>query len=248
MASGSGSRLMHKHTLAAIAVLLSFVPVAHAQALAPPWSADVPVVVTTGEGIVKQAPDRVWVSIAAESRAKSPREAQRTNADAMKAVLDKLKALGLSGDAVRTSGYDLQPEYDYANGRQTLRNYVARNMVEVRIDDIARAGDVLDAAVGSGATSVSGIRFDLKDRAAAEREALRLAVVDARARANAAASGAGVRVDRVIRIEEQRVTIPEPRPMPMMRTMTMQADAATPITPGELEIRATVTMTSAVVR
>jgi hypothetical protein len=166
----------------------------------------------------------------------------------MKAVLDKLKALGLSADAVRTSGYDLQPEYDYANGRQTLRNYVARNMVEVRIDDIARAGDVLDAAVGSGATSVSGIRFGLKDRAAAEREALRLAVADARARANAAASGAGVRVDRVIRIEEQRVTIPEPRPMSMTRTMTMQADAATPITPGELEIRATVTMTSAVVR
>jgi uncharacterized protein len=205
-----------------------------------------PVIVTTGEGVVKRAPDRVWVSIAAESRAKSPREAQRANADAMKAVLDKLKTLGLSGDAVRTSGYDLQPEYDYANGRQTLRGYVARNMIEVRIDDVARAGDVLDAAVGSGATSVSGIRFDLKDRATAEREALRLAVEDARARATAAASGAGVRVERVIRIEEQRATIPEPRPMPMARTMAIQADAAPPINPGELEIRASVTMTSAI--
>ena len=55
-----------------------------------------PVIVTTGEGVVKLAPDRVWVTIAAESRAKSPREAQRANADAMKAVLDKLKALGPS--------------------------------------------------------------------------------------------------------------------------------------------------------
>jgi uncharacterized protein YggE len=207
---------------------------------------EVSVVVTTGEGVIKRAPDRVWISIAAESRARSPREAQRANADAMTGVLAKLKALGLADDAVRTSGYDLQPEYDYANGRQTLRDYIARNMVEVRIDDMARAGDVLDAAVGSGATSVSGIRFDLKDRAAAEREALRRAVEDARARANAAASGAGVRVDRVIRIEEQRVAMPEPRPMVMARTMTMQADAATPITPGELEIRVTVTMTAAV--
>ena len=122
----------------------------------------------------------------------------------MKAVLDRLKALGLPADAIRTSGYDLQPEFDYANGRQTLRDYVARNAVEVRVDDIARAGDVLDAAVGSGATSVSGVRFDLKDRAAAEREALRKAVADARGRADAAASGAGLRVDRVLRIEEQR--------------------------------------------
>jgi hypothetical protein len=35
--------------------------------------------------------------------------------------------------------------------------------------------------------------------------------------------------------------------MPMVRTMAMQADVpATPITPGELEVRATVTMTSSV--
>ena len=65
-------------------------------------------------------------------------------------------------------------------------------------------GEILDLAVGSGATSVSGVRFDLKDRAAAEREALKRAVADARARADAAAAGAGVKVDRVLRIEEQR--------------------------------------------
>ncbi len=213
---------------------------------AAPAEADTPVIVTTGEGVVKLTPDRAWVSIAAESRARSPRDAQRANAEAMKAVLDKLKAMGLPAEAIRTSGYDLQPEYDYANGRQTLRDYIARNSVEVRLDDIGRAGDVLDAAVGSGATSVSGIRFDVKDRDGAEREALRLAVADARARANAAAAGAGLRVERVVRIEEQRVMIPEPRPMSMTRTLAMQADAAPPISPGELDVRATVTMTSAV--
>ncbi len=228
-----------------VLTLLAAVP-AIAQTPTPPSPLE-PVIVTSGEGIVKLAPDRVWVSIAAESRAKSPREAQRTNAEAMKAVLDKLKALGFAGDVVRTSGYDLQPQFDYVNGRQVLRDYLARNSVEVRIDDIAKASDVLDAAVGSGATSVGGVRFDLKDRDSAEREALRLAVADARARANGAASGAGLRVERVIRIEEQRVMIPEPRPMAMSRTMAMQADAgAPPITPGELEVRAAVTMTSAV--
>src|SRR6266508_1589556 len=227
-----------KNTSAVIVLSLLFAAAVSAQTPAALPAAEGPAVVTTGEGVVKLAPDRVWVSIAAESRARGPKEAQRATADAMKAVLDKLKAAGLPGDAIRTSGYDLQPEYDYVNGRQALRGYVARNSVEVRIDDIARAGEVLDAAVGSGATSVSGVRFDLKDRDAAAREALRLAVADARARANAAASGAGLHVERVIRIEEQRVMVPEPRPM--VRTMTMQADAAPPISPGELEVRATV--------
>jgi uncharacterized protein YggE len=227
-----------------------FVPILLALATQAPGMTTVanegPVIVTTGEGVVKMAPDRVWVTIAAESRAKNPREAQRANADAMKAVLDKLKALGLPADAIRTSGYDLQPQFDYVSGRQSLREYVARNTVEVRVDDVSRAGEVLDAAVGSGATSVSGVRFDLKDRSGAEREALKKAVADARGRADAAASGAGMRVDRVIRIEEQRVMMPEPRPMMMARQSMVADTAGPPISPGELEIRSTVTMTSGI--
>jgi len=211
-----------------------------------PTQIETPVVVTTGEGVVKLAPDRVWVSIAAESRAKSPKEAQRANADAMKAVLDRMKALGLPADAIRTSGYDLQPEFDFANGKQTLRGYVARNSVEVRVDDISRAGDVLDAAVSSGATNVSGVRFDLKDRSTPEREALRSAVADARGRADAAAAGAGMKVDRVLRIEEHRAMSPEPRPM-MMARQSMVADAGTPpIAPGEIEVRVSVSLTSSI--
>ena len=213
---------------------------------AAPVSHEGPVIVTTGEGVVKLAPDRVWITIAAESRARSPKEAQRVNADAMKAVLDKLKGLGLAGDAIRTSGYDLQPQFDYVSGRQTLRDYLARNAVEVRVDDVARAGDVLDAAVGSGATSVSGVRFDLKDRSVVERDALRKAVADARARADAAASGAGMKVDRVVRIEEQRVMMPEPRPMMMARQSMVAEAGAPPIVAGEIEVRVMVTMTSSI--
>jgi uncharacterized protein len=165
----------------------------------------------------------------------------------MKAVLDKLKALGLPSDAIRTAGYDLQPQFDYVNGKQSLRDYLARNTIEVRVDDIARAGDILDAAVGSGATSVSGVRFDLKDRSTAERQALRLAVSDARGRADAAAAGAGLKVDHVVRIEEQRVLLPEPRPFAMARqSMTADMNAAPPIAAGELEVRSTVTMTSSI--
>ena len=204
---------------------------------------DPAVIVTTGEGVVKKAPDRVWVSIAAESRARTAREAQRANAEAMTAVTGKLKASGLGENAVRTTAYDLQPEYDYANGKQTLRGYVARNVIEVRVDDVARVGEILELAVGSGATSVSGLRFDLRDRGGAEREALRLAVVEARQRAESIAAGANVRIERVLRIEEQR-GISEPRPLMMARQeMSAQAKADVPVTPGEIEIRGNVTLT-----
>jgi hypothetical protein len=227
-------------TFALLALALA-APVA-AQAPQPP---DRPVVVTAGEAVVKRAPDRAWVTVSAESRAKAPRDAQRANADAMTAVTAKLKAAGLAADAIRTVGYDVQPEFDFNSGKQTLRGYVARNTIEVRIDDLTRVGEVVDLAVGSGATSVGGVRFDLKDRAAAEREALRLAVADAKARAEAAAAGAGARVDAVIRIEEQRGMGPEPRPV-MMAVRVGGEARETPITAGDIEIRANVTLTATI--
>lgn len=223
-----------------LCLLLSAAPVFAQQPVAP-----TPVIVTSGEGMVAHAPDRAWVTIAAETRAKTAADAQRANSDAMTAVLDKIKGAGIPADAILTTGYNLQPEFDYANGRQTLRGYVARNQVQVKIDTLSKTGDVIAAAVGTGATNVSNVRFDIKDRDGAEREALRLAVRDARARADAAAAGAGVQIGGVQRIDEQRDSMPIPRPMAIagMAPRAELAQAAVPVEAGEIEVRAHVTLT-----
>jgi uncharacterized protein YggE len=138
----------------------------------------------------------------------------------------------------------VEPEYDFTDGRRTLRGFVARNTIEVRVDDLARLGEVLDVAVAAGATSAGNVQFELKDRSAAEREALRLAVVDAQARAEAAAAGAGRAIARVVRIQEEGTgQVPYPRPMAMAAREA--AAVETPIVAGEIEIRARVTFTAA---
>ena len=204
-----------------------------------------PVVVTTGEGIVQAVPDRAWITISAESRGGNAREAQRRNAEAMTPVQEKLRAAGVPADAIRTVGYDLQQEWDYVNNRRVSRGYVARNTIDVRVDAIDRVGELLEIAVGTGATSVGGIRFDLKDRGKLQREALRQAVSDARAKAEAAAAGAGSSIDRIVRIEEHGTIAP---PVPMFRTAVREAaqtaSAEPPISAGQIELRAQVTVTA----
>ena len=81
-----------------------------------------------------RVPDRAWITIGAESRAPSPREAQRRNTELMQPVQDKLRAAGIPADAIRTIGYDVQYEWDFVNGKRVGRGYVARNTIEVRID------------------------------------------------------------------------------------------------------------------
>ena len=106
-----------------------------------------PTVVVSGEGVVKAPPDQAFVTIAAETRSKVPKEAQTGNAAAMTAVQQKIIAAGIPKDAIRTLAYDLQLESDWVNGRQVPRGYVARNSIEVRLDDMTRVGEVIDLAV-----------------------------------------------------------------------------------------------------
>jgi uncharacterized protein YggE len=224
---------------------LWLVPVLTSAQQAPVQPAE-PVVVVIGEGLVHAVPDRAWITIGAESRAPSPREAQRRNAQLMQPVQDELRAAGITADAIRTIGYDVQYEWDFVNGKRVGKGYVARNTVEVRIDAIDRVGEYLEIAVGSGATSLGGIRFDMKEQSKLEREALRMAVADARQKAEAAAAGAGRAIDRILRIDEQGGVNP---PMPVRFTreaaQSAVADAAPPIATGQMEIRARVSVTAA---
>ena len=164
----------------------------------------------------------------------------------MTAVQQKLASLGIPKDAIKTVGVDLQLEFDYRDGKQTPRGYVARNTIEVRVDDLAKVGDVLDAAVASGATTIHGLRFDVKAREAIEQEALKTAVGSAMAKANAIAAGAKRSVDRILRIEETFTGGDGPQPMMERAMMMKMADTPTPVEAGEIEIRAQVRLTVAI--
>lgn len=227
------------HTLILLALLLFASPLAaQSRDVAPD------VVVANGEAVLKRAPDRAFVNVTVETRAKSPRDAQRLNAEAMTAVRERLTQARIPREAIRTLGYDLQQEFDFAGGKRTPRDFVARNAIEVQVDDIARVGELLDVVVQGGATAVSGVRFDLQDRDKAEREALRLAVTDGRARAEAAAAGAGRAIDRVVKVEDVRDG-PITMARPMMMAMKSADAPETPVEPGLVEIRARVTVTAA---
>jgi uncharacterized protein YggE len=211
---------------------------------APPAA---PVVVVRGEGEVRAAPDVAFVTIGAEFRAQTPRDAQAQASTAMTAVQQRLASAGVPKDAVRTLTYDLQAQFDYTTGKQVPRGYQARNVIEVRLADIAKVGEILEVAIAAGGTSVQGVRFDLKQRAALERTALTRAVADARARADAAAEGAGATVVAVVRIDEAGTNVrPPEQPMMRMAADTFAAAPPPPIAAGETVIHASVTLTAAI--
>ncbi len=199
-----------------------------------------PVIVTSGQATVELAPDVAWVSIAAEARAATPAAAQKEAAAAMNAVRAALTRAGTTEADIRTTGYSMQPDMERSGGRSRVIGYTARNQIEVKVVELDRLGAVIDAAGSGGATSMSGLRFDLADRAGAEREALRLAVEDAVFRARAIAEGARSSLGPIVRIDEESRF----RPTDAREMMQTQMSAAeTPVSPGLVSITAQVTLT-----
>src|SRR5215468_5365086 len=147
-----------------MAVLLAIsAPTLLAAQQQPPLNPDLPVIVTSGEATIRRVPDQAFVTVSVEARARAPREAQKQNAEAMTAVQQKLVEAGIQKEAIRTTGYSIQQEFDFTNGRRVPRDYFAHNGIEIRLDGVDRVGEILDLVVQAGATSVVGVRFDIKD-------------------------------------------------------------------------------------
>ena len=208
-------------------------------------SQDPPVIVAQGEAIVRPAPDVAWVQVSVEARGAKPEEARQRAADAMTSVLATLKPIVPPAN-LRTSGLSVTPEMDFTSGGSRLKGYLARNQVEARVDNLELLSKVMDASIGSGATSITGLRFDVKARAQHERDALRSAVQDAMERAQAMAAGAGRALGPIVRIQEQRMSS-VPYRVGLAGAgggRAGQMQDATPIAPGEIEIRAVVVLTA----
>ena len=227
----------------AACLFLSSAAAVSAQTPAPPSN----VIVTQGEATLKRPADRAWLTVSTEARDPNAASARKRNAEAMTTLQATLKDAGVPSEAIRTAAISVSPEFDYNNGRSTLRGYVARNQIEVRVDNLDRLAEIIDAvnAPKTIAVSVNGPRFDLKDERSARNEALRAAVEDAMSRAQAIAAGAKRSLGAIVRIDESGSGATPPPPMPMMmRVQTGSApEPSTPIAPGEIEIQAQVRVT-----
>lgn len=230
-------------------IVLSLAALLPAVSAAQP-AAGPPVIVAQGESRLKVAPDQAWVLVAVETRDARAPQARQLSAVAMTAVMAALKTAGLPADAIKTVGYSLNPDYEYVNGRQRMKGFLVSNQLQVRIDDITKVADVLDAVgalslAASSNMTIANLRFDLKDRASLERDALRLAVVDAMENVKAMAAGAGATVGRISRIDQtgRSQQFDKMEPMMAMAPRAMNESVATPISPSEIEIRAGVMLT-----
>jgi uncharacterized protein YggE len=203
---------------------------------------DVPAISVNGEGTVQVTPDLARVTLGVEVRNASLADAQAEAATRLDAVLQMLKGAGIDEKDIRTTQFTIQPitRFDEQTRRPVSEGFLVSNLVHVTFRDISTLGQRLDQITQAGATNIHGIQFDVADPTAAVNQARELAVADARARAEHLASLTGVTLGRPLSVAESGGPVP-PQPLRTAPAAAQPGAApATPIEPGQTEIRLSV--------
>ncbi|HEV2815846.1 MAG TPA: SIMPL domain-containing protein [Allosphingosinicella sp.] len=152
----------------------------------------------TASGRADTRPDEARFAAGVSTIQASAAAASAANNQAMNRVVAALRGLGIRPDDVQTRTITLN-RLDYGPNRG---RFEANNVIEVRVRDLAKAGQAIAAATEAGANVLSGPNLQVGDPEMASRSAYAEAYRAARARAEAYAQAAELRVVRVLAIRD----------------------------------------------
>ena len=152
-------------------------------------------------------PDVMKISAGVVTNGSTAAEAMTANRVQADRMLKALQAVGVAPADVQTSDLSVEPVFEEGRdgeiNRSKIVGYIARNSVDLRLRDLARAPAIIDTLFTSGANNVHGPDFSLSDPKPAERLARFNAVASARAEADTYADAFGMKVARIIRASER---------------------------------------------
>jgi len=202
-----------------------------------------PTISVSGEGTVEAQPDRATISVGVVTQEKNPSAVQSSNARAASSVINSIVALGIERRNISTGNYSFNPVYRHTdNGKRILEGYEATNSVTIIVDDLSLVGKIIDAALSHGANRVNSLNFGLRDKAAYQDQALRLAVLDAKRKAEVAVAALGKSIlsVRSVSINSSHIAAPRNYKMAAAAMEDAAVEYDTPIESGTLTCSANV--------
>ncbi len=205
-------------------LLAGLLAVASLPALAAGDEARPRTVSVSGQGEVSAQPDLAYVTLGVEARRPTMAEARTEVAATVDRVLALCRDLRIDPKLVNATRLQVQPEYSWndKDRKRVLLGYVVSRQIQVELRDLEQLGPLLERAVTAGVNQVGDPVLDSTKRKALERQAMTLAVQDARANAETLAQAAGVKLGAVRMLNAAG----SPPIMPVYRSKMVMADAA----------------------
>ena len=200
-------------------------------------------VTTTGTAEISVVPDLVLLQVGVENQSPRARTAKAAADATSRKILAALKDLGIDSKDIQTAYLSLQPQFDYRKGMQ-ISYFSAEQSLTVKLRDISKIDDVLDALIKAGGNRVDGIEYQSSELRKYRDQARDEAVKAAHEKAEALAKAVGQQIGKAISIEEERPQLYSPYSNVAFEAGMSRAKARGPSTsPGQMKVNASVTVT-----
>ena len=201
----------------------------------------------SGQGKVNAVPDIATLNFGVQTgRQQTADGAMQILTDKMTKVVDALAAIGIEEKDIRTQNLSLNPSYDWNEGVRIDEGFEANQSLMVKVRDLEKISDVLDAAIKAGANQAGSVGFTIDDPESLQEEAREEAIANAQEKAEKLAADLGVKLGKLQGFWENQGG---DEPM-YARTMSMDAEGmggggmvAPPLPAGEQEVNITVNLT-----
>lgn len=167
-------------------------------------------ITVSGTGSVLAAPDVAVAELAISEERFTAKAAQDEASRKSKLVIDYLRNQGIDEKDIKTSGYNIYPQYDYFEGRSSIRGYQVTQSLTVKIRNLDKANEVLDGVVSAGVNQVYNFRFAIDDPEELRNEARDKAIDDARDQAKKLSDQLDVKLGNIVGFSEQTSGFPVP--------------------------------------
>ena len=173
----------------------------------------------TGEGKAIGTPDIAKIALGYSVERETVAEAQTDNTEKINIIIEKLKKdFNIDKKDIQTSNYNIHPQYNWQEGKQTLRGYEVRQNLNIEIRDLEKISKILDAAGAAGLNQVCNLRFEIDDPENLKQIARSKALKNAKEKAQNLASELDVKLGKIISFSESGY---EPTPPPIYRSYAM---------------------------
>jgi uncharacterized protein len=199
-------------------------------------------ITVNGKGSVVVKPDQAKITIGIVTENQQLLEAQQENTIVSNRIIKTVRHMGIEETSIQTTLYNIQPQYDFIDGKSVFKGYQVDHQLEIAVKDITRLGAILDTSFKNGANRGGNIRFFVSTPEAYYLQAIKKAVHNAQEKAEVIAQTVGSAINTIpVKVTEKDLSPPERFPVLSYKMATEAAQGTPPIQKGEFTIEALVT-------
>jgi uncharacterized protein len=198
----------------------------------------------SAEGKATGVPDVAEISLGFTTTSPAVATAQNQANQTINGITAAVKKLGIADADIRTTNYNLRPDYDYQAKPQRITGYSIDVNIQVKVRDFAKINQVIDAGTANNANQVGNLNFTFADAEKYQAQARRVAIDNAKKKAADIAAASGLSLGKLINVSENSANFPRPM-LALDKTSSAGLGggiAPTQIEPGSSEITVSVTL------